>query len=248
MSFTPQCIKKFINDAKKYKVLTPEQENNATQEQLIKHNMLFVVKIAKEFTNSNCELNDLVSEGMIGLIMASKTHDKTRGFKFISYASFLIRSYMLLFIRNKKNLIRIPSNQSYMNKKIGKLIDTHSEEEIKKILGIDDFYIKYYHYNPKVESMDAQYDLDSDSYVKQYASDSNPLEKLEKQYSKDVVSKILKCLSKTELEIIRMRYFEMYPMNYKQIGDNLGYSHQGVKNIYDRAMLKLKQQIASLDQ
>jgi len=77
MSFTPQCIKKFINDAKKYKVLTPQEENNATQEQLIKHNMLFVVKIAKEFTNSNCELNDLVSEGMIGLILASKTHDKT---------------------------------------------------------------------------------------------------------------------------------------------------------------------------
>ena len=96
--------------------------------------------------------------------------------------------------------------------------------------------------------MDAQYDSESDDYVKQYASDSNPLEKLEKQYSKDVVSKILKCLSKTELEIIRMRYFEMYSMNFKQIGDNLGYSHQGVKNIYDRAMLKLKQQIASLDQ
>lgn len=245
--YTDISIKKFIQDAKKYKVLTPEQEAKATPEQLVKHNMLFVVKIAKDFTNNNADIADLVSEGMFGLIIASRSYDNSKGFKFITYAVFMIRAYIIKYIRSQKNLIRLPHNQILINAKIQKIIDTHTEEEIKNELGISDVFLKYFYQKPTVESMDAQYNADSDEYTKQYASDEDTFKNFDKQYSKDIVKKLLRNLSDIEYKIIKSVYFEMYPKSFVQIGKEIGMSHQGAKNIYDKALKKLKLQSDVLD-
>jgi len=61
-------LQQFLSEAQKYKPLTFEQERTATREQLIKHNMLFASSIAFRYDNSQCDVMDLVSEAMIGLI------------------------------------------------------------------------------------------------------------------------------------------------------------------------------------
>ena len=52
--------------------------------QLIQANLRFVVSVAKNFRNMGLPFSDLISIGNIGLIVAAKRFDGTKGFKFIS--------------------------------------------------------------------------------------------------------------------------------------------------------------------
>src|SRR4030042_4922764 len=56
------------------------------RKKLIMANLRFVVNVAKRYQNQGLPLQDLISEGNIGLINAIKRYDVTRGYHFISYA------------------------------------------------------------------------------------------------------------------------------------------------------------------
>jgi RNA polymerase primary sigma factor len=61
------------------------------QERLARHNVRFVVSVAKKFQNRGVPLMDLIGEGNVGLMTAARKFDPDRGVKFISYAGWLIR-------------------------------------------------------------------------------------------------------------------------------------------------------------
>ena len=61
------------------------------QEKLARHNVRFVVSVAKKFQNRGVPLVDLIGEGNLGLMTAARKFDPDRGVKFISYAVWWIR-------------------------------------------------------------------------------------------------------------------------------------------------------------
>src|SRR4051794_41804617 len=65
--------------------------NVAAQERLARHNVRFVVSVAKKFQNRGVPLVDLIGEGNLGLMTAARKFDPDRGVKFISYAGWWIR-------------------------------------------------------------------------------------------------------------------------------------------------------------
>jgi DNA-directed RNA polymerase sigma subunit (sigma70/sigma32) len=65
--------------------------NIAAQEKLARHNVRFVVSVAKKFQNRGVPLVDLIGEGNLGLMTAARKFDPDRGVKFISYAVWWIR-------------------------------------------------------------------------------------------------------------------------------------------------------------
>jgi len=91
----------FIANARKYPVLSPEDENalfakaksgdESAKDIIIASNQLFVYSIAKQYTATGDMLIDLISEGMIGLMTAYDNFDYTKGFKFITFAVSYIR-------------------------------------------------------------------------------------------------------------------------------------------------------------
>jgi RNA polymerase primary sigma factor len=87
-------------------------------ELLVKHNLRFVVSVAKQYVTKELRLEDLVNEGNLGLISASKRFEPSRGFKFISYGVWWIRRSILAYISDHGRIIRLPNNKSNMVQKL----------------------------------------------------------------------------------------------------------------------------------
>ena len=97
--FTDRSVRSmntFLREARRYPVLTTEQEHalwqqmkagsRSAREQLINSNLLFVVHQAKRYLWSGLELGDLVMTGLMGLTLAADRFDDSRGVRFISFA------------------------------------------------------------------------------------------------------------------------------------------------------------------
>ena len=78
---------------------------------LAKSNLRFVVQIAREFEGrSSLDLDDLVQEGILGLLKAIDRYDPSRGFKLITYAVWWIRQALMQATNDVGHLIRLPLN------------------------------------------------------------------------------------------------------------------------------------------
>ena len=80
------------------------EDNEEVKKLLIEHNLRLVVYIAKKFTNTGVDVEDLVSIGTIGLIKAVHTFDVDKNIKLATYASRCIENEILMYLRknNKK--------------------------------------------------------------------------------------------------------------------------------------------------
>ena len=72
------------------------REGNAqARERIIRANMRFVLKVALQYRNSPMPVTDLVNEGCMGLIRAIESYDPSMGLKFISYAVWWIKAFIV---------------------------------------------------------------------------------------------------------------------------------------------------------
>jgi RNA polymerase primary sigma factor len=116
-----QSLDKYLNDISKIPMISPDEEvtltrliragDQAALDKLARANLRFVVSVSKKFQNQGLTLNDLISEGNLGLIKAAKRFDETKGFKFISYAVWWIRQAIMQAIAEQSRMVRLPLNQ-----------------------------------------------------------------------------------------------------------------------------------------
>ncbi len=90
-------------------------------EAVILHNLKLVASIAKRRTNYGLDFEDLCQEGNIGLMVAVKKFDYTRGFKFSTYATWWIRQKMTTALSNQAKTIRIPVNVDTQRRRIRRI-------------------------------------------------------------------------------------------------------------------------------
>lgn len=90
---------------------------------LILHNLRFVVKVAFQFQSYGMDPLDLIQEGNIGLMQAVKKFDPYKGNRFISYAVWWIRAYIMKFIISNWSAVKIGTTQQQKKLfyKIGKI-------------------------------------------------------------------------------------------------------------------------------
>lgn len=117
-----QSLDKYLQEIGKLPMISADEEaelarkiregDQVALEKLTRANLRFVVSVAKQYQSGALTLNDLISEGNVGLIKAAQRFDETRGFKFISYAVWWIRQSIILALSEQSRMIRLPVNRT----------------------------------------------------------------------------------------------------------------------------------------
>lgn len=94
-------LNKYLDEIGKEELLSDEQERQLSERirkgdekalsQLIKANLRFVVTVARQYKGRGLAMEDLVSEGNVGLMKAAMRYDASRGVRFVNYAVVHVR-------------------------------------------------------------------------------------------------------------------------------------------------------------
>ncbi len=94
-------MNKYLDEIGREKLLTEAEEQRLSERikkgderalnRLVEANLRFVVSIARQYQGQGLSMDDLVSEGNIGLMKAARNFDASRGIRFVGYAVVHVR-------------------------------------------------------------------------------------------------------------------------------------------------------------
>jgi len=259
-------LKQYLTEISKYKLISPEEEFDLTvkiregnleaQNRMIMANLKFVVSIAKLYQNQGLTLGDLINEGNLGLIKATKLFDETRGFKFISYAVWWIRQAIMSAISEQSRVVRLPLNRI---SDIGKMKKAYRElekkyerkptpEELARYLHlpVDEVTFTLQTLNKEL-SIDTPLDPneeDSDTLIDTIPdmNEGSPDKALFKESMKEDIEDMLTILDERERIIVKMSLGigRMRPATLEEIGDHFHLTRERIRQIKERALRKLR--------
>lgn len=248
--------KKYYQDLSKFDNLTATQIKNLYQlinegdtkafNTLIESNLKLVIHFAKQYkkalNNSNVlEIDDLISEGNIGLIKAANKYKPELNIKFSYYASFWIKKEMQTFIINT-NIIHSPHTKLISDTKINKQIHLLFQKEQREIYqndieNLETFLpseINHYFFKPAVKRIETDFDLKCE------LDDEIDLDELNTR-----IKTGLKYLTTQERTIVKL-YFGIdneRKYNLREIGEKLNLSFMRIYQIKEIALTILKEKL-----
>jgi RNA polymerase primary sigma factor len=104
---------------------------------LVNANLRFVVSVAKGYQNLGLPLSDLINEGNLGLMVAARRFDGSKGFKFISYAVWWIRQSILQALAEQSRIVRLPLNRIGELTRVNKVL-TKLEQKLGRPPEVDE--------------------------------------------------------------------------------------------------------------
>jgi RNA polymerase sigma-32 factor len=82
-----------------------DHEDEDAASRLVKAHMRYVVATAVKYRRYGVPLDELISEGNFGLVHALRKFEPERGFRFVTYAAYWIRAYILNYIIRSWSLV-----------------------------------------------------------------------------------------------------------------------------------------------
>ncbi|UCB47378.1 MAG: RNA polymerase sigma factor RpoD/SigA [Spirochaetota bacterium] len=232
----------YLKQIENIPVLTREEEevcakkvtkgDRREKERLIVSNLRFVVSIAVRYQNLGLPLMDLINEGNMGLLRAVEKFDVSKGFKFISYARWWIRHFILKAIFEQSTSIKLPLKYATQ---LSKRDDTGDSETVQKLKKI---------YRPV--SLDQKLSEDNNSDTIMDLVDDSKYDLPEKfaieENLRELINEVMDKLKPIERDVIN-RHFGLNgrrPLTLKEIGERYNLTKERIRQIEHTALDKLK--------
>tara|TARA_B100001250_G_scaffold349508_1_gene320721 strand:+ start:95 stop:994 length:900 start_codon:yes stop_codon:yes gene_type:complete len=258
-------IKKFpILDAEEEYMLAKnwrERGNLKSAHKLVTSHLRLVAKIAMGYRGYGLPVNELISEGNIGLMQAVKKFDPEKGFRLATYAMWWIKAAIQEYVLRSWSLVKMGTTSAqkklFFNlKKIKKQIAPYEEGDLKKeqvqeisdrlgvkseevvnmnrrMMGQEKSLNEPIKSGEKGEWQDwiASEDLDQELFVSQ---------KQELEEKKSLLHQSIKILNDREREIIEDRKLSSDPKTLEELSKKYKISRERIRQIETRAFEKLQ--------
>jgi RNA polymerase primary sigma factor len=256
-------LSQYMEEIGRIKILTREEEvelataikdgdPKAIQE-MVRRNLKYVVTVANKYRGLGLSLQDLIEEGNIGLIQAAKRFDVSRNVKFITYAVWWIKQAIMHSLAEQSGTVKLPVKQAGKVNKIKKrgqqmaqdLEREPTQSEIAKSLGYGDEEIDSIMRAYRTHlSLDSPLKGDEDTPYLDLLENQNFIpydDQIMQKSLSEKVDQLLEDLSERETKILKMRFGFFGDVNtLENIGKEIGLSRERVRQIEQRAKLKLK--------
>lgn len=257
-------IRNYFKDLRKLDVIPSDEQtelaikakqgDQKAMNRLVESNLRFVLSIAKDYSWSGIPLEELSSEGNIGLIKAVGKFDETRGIKFISYAVWWIRQSIMQSVYENGNTVRLPINKinniGKINKASDKLYQTLDREPtIEELVNVTELTEKEVKISVNdtmgYVSIDDKIRQDSDSEVGDFIP-GETMDDIDKKINinslKEEINSVFEDLNEREIRILNMHFGlnGYYEMSLKEIGEELNLTNERVRQIKEFSLKKLR--------
>ena len=223
------------------------------QERLAEHYLPLVKNIALSLSRKvgqGVEVDDMIADGSIGLLRAIETFDISRGFKFQTYATTVVRGAIL---NGMRRMDWVPERVRAKNRALQQAIDRHqaekgeqpTEEELAEELKISTEEVY-----DLIANLSTTYLLsleqplgseDGDASLGDMVDDEEGLPEVELEYAeeREALKAAIEKLDEREQLIITAHYFE--GITFEAISRQLGVSKQRISQMHSRAVRRLRE-------
>lgn len=224
------------------------------REHLITANSRLVISVAKKYMGRGVPFLDLIQEGNIGLIRATKKFEYQRGHKFSTYATWWIRQAVTRAIADQGRTIRVPV---HMGDQINKLLRVQhqltqklgrdpSVEELAEALEVPPKKVEnMIQVARRPLSLETPTDDEEDSVLGDFIEDDEappPDETATYNLLREHLDEVLDTLPPREVRILQLRYGLLDGQAYtlEEVGRKMGVTRERVRQIEAQALTRLR--------
>lgn len=197
----------------------------AARRELVERNLRLVVKIALSYRSSTTSLEELIAEGNLGLMEAARRFDPERRVRFVSYAAWWVRKYMVTALHRGSQHATSPTpNAGPARGAAGGPSASAARPARQRILSFEDFM----HDSGDRQFIEGRASLDA----------PDPEETILERQLEDALASILDKLPPMERQILEWHYgIGGGPVRtLHEIGQALGYTRERVRQVELRAL------------
>lgn len=254
----------YMRDAGEVPLLTPREEarlarrirrgDAAARERMIRANLRFVIKIAREYEHLGLPLLDLINEGNIGLMLAVDRFDPRKGARLTTYSSLWIRQSIRRALASQGKTIRLPVyavDQVYhlgraelrLREQLGR---DATERELAEELGLTSDRIGELRVAAlRPASLDAPLGDEDSSRLGEVIADENaelPGASLDREDSLELLHELLPKLPAREAGILRLRFGldGGVERTLEQIGAMMRLTRERIRQLQNLALARLR--------
>ncbi len=249
-----EMVKGNITARRQHELRRLVEDGWLAREHLIIANSRLVVSVAKKYMGRGVPFLDLIQEGNIGLMRATKKFDYHRGFKFSTYATWWIRQAVTRAIADQSRTIRVPV---HMGDRISRMLRT--QHQLKQKFGRDPSTDELAEAMElpliKVEQMIklAQRPLslqmpigdEEDNMLGDFIEDSDtppPDDTATNNLLREYLGSLLDQLPPREARILQLRYglLDGKTLTLNEVGHKMGVTRERVRQIEAQALRRLR--------
>jgi RNA polymerase sigma-32 factor len=234
------------------------QGDDRAFERLLKAHLRLVLTIAREFGRYGLPAEELVSEGMLGLVEAARRFQHERGVRLAAYAGWWIRAYMRRYTLYNRRIVRTPSSRhgrrllANLRKTQRALTQLNGErpdaDAVAQALGVGVRDVEEMEAALSGRDVACGHDADGRSVELPSASPSPETivaETEEVERSLEAMRRAMCGLSPREQDILRHRYLAGESRSLASIGRGMGLSRERVRQLEHQAQAKMRHAITA---